>query len=97
MNTRVLKKGDTVKLSQPLTYSIAREWQSMSSLIVKRKIKYGVIDKIFSSIENAVRVMYIIKGQRFHTYIHDKDLQVIDEIPEIKKVPVTFDENNLDI
>lgn len=89
------KKDALVQLILPLTLSQEKDWQTKSSPLIKNNIKYGTIIGFHDTVEEALQIRYFWRGHMNTSYIHYKDLIVIDEIPETKVEPVLFDENNL--
>ncbi len=87
--------GTLVQLSPDLKYSRENRWASTT--MKNCGVKYGTITKFHYSIKDAIEIQYRYRNKTEYTFLHYKDLIIIDKIPTVKDKSVLFDEHNLDI
>lgn len=91
------KPGTLIELVMPMTHSKREGWQSSSSEIIRRNVMHGSIIKFHGTVNDAVEIKYFIRGYSNHTYVHWRDLNIINEIPNSKPEAALFDVSNLDV
>ena len=90
-----LKRGVPVRINRNFKHTNQKAW--MSSILTDNLIEYAYVFKFHDSVKEAIEVHFKWQGERNYSYMHYKDLTVVEDIPKIKKESVLFDENNLDI
>lgn len=88
-----LTKGVFVQLNCDYENSHKQSWRNPALL----KGSYATFVQYHREVREAVKISYKYRGGTEFSHVHYLDLDVVDEIPEIKKEAVTFDTNNLDL
>lgn len=91
------KEKMPVTLSKTMTHSIDQGWQSKGNRIVDNEIHNVKTIGFHPSVDDAMQIEYHYMGNRETTYVHWRDLMLVDQTPNTPPEPVLFDVKNLDI